>query len=121
MHPTGAVLKMDGTTQVDVRAIQTYAYPKLNSVNDFVSYFPVKISKMDEISDYVERNPGCFEAKIYLSNYLRHLPLDWPLLVGVWEFEHGWEPLIDTRMPFGLHDARSLLLVLCSCHVCSCS
>ena len=63
---------------------------------------------MDEVADYVERNPGCFAAKIDLSNYFRHLPidpLDWPLLVGVWEFEHGWEPLIDTRMPFGLRHA----------------
>jgi hypothetical protein len=108
MHPMGAVPKMDGTTQVGVRVIQNYAYPKLNSVNDFVSYFPVKFSKMDEVADYVERNPDCFAAKIDLSNYFRHLPidpLDWPLLVGVWEFEHGWEPLIDTRMPFGLRHA----------------
>ena len=41
-----------------------------------------------------------------LSNYyFRHLlidPLDWPLLVGVWEFEHGSEALIDKRIPFGL-------------------
>jgi len=108
MHPMGAVPKMDGTTQVGVRVIQNYAYPKLNSVNDFVSYFPVKFSKMDEVADYVERNPGWFAAKFDSSNYFRHLPidpLDWPLLVGVWEFEHGWEPLIDTRMPFGLRHA----------------
>ena len=71
MHPMGDVPKMDGTTEVGVRVIQNYAYPKLNSVNDFVSYFPVKISKMDEVADYVERNPGCFAAK---NRFIELLP-----------------------------------------------
>ena len=88
--------------------IQNYAYPRLNAVNDFVSYFPQKFSKMDEVADYVDRNPGCFAAKIDLSSYFRHLPIDpidWPLLVAVWDFGQGYEPIIDTRMPFGLRHA----------------
>ena len=76
VHPMGAVPKMDGTTQVGVRVIQNHAYPKINSVNDFVSYFPVKFSKMDEVADSVEHNPCCFAAKIDLSNYSRFLPID---------------------------------------------
>ena len=85
MHRMGAVPKMDGTTQLGVRVIQNYTYPKLGSMNDFVRYFPVKLSKMEEVADYVERNQGCFIANIDLSNYFRHPPIDprdWPLLVG---------------------------------------
>lgn len=76
MHPMGGVPEMDGTTQAGVRVIQVYAYPKLNSVNEFVSSLPVMFSKMDEVVDYVERNMRCCAAKIDPSNFFRHPPFD---------------------------------------------
>ena len=52
--------------------------------------------------------PIVLAAKINFPSYFRHLPIDpfdWPLLVSVWDFGEGMEPLIDTRMPFGLRHA----------------
>ena len=104
----GAVPKMEGTRQVGIRVIQDFSFPRHNAVNERIDYYPVKFSKLDEVAHYVAKHPGCYAAKIDLSSYFRHLPvdpLDWPLLVTVWEFEQGYEPVIDTRMPFGLRHA----------------
>jgi hypothetical protein len=108
VHPMGAVPKMDGTTQVGVRVIQDYSYPPDNSVNDFIDYLPVRYDKVDQAVAFMHKHAGCFAAKIDLSGYFRHIPVDpddWPLLVAMWDFGNGPVPLIDTRMPFGLRHA----------------
>jgi hypothetical protein len=50
-------------------------------------------------------------CRVDISAFFRHVgsdPGDGPLLVIFWDFGDGPEPVVDTRMPFGLRHSPEL-------------
>ena len=97
-HPLGVIPK--GADKV--RIIHDFSAPTGGSINDHIDYVRLGYDKVDAAFSAMRR--GCFLAKIDISAFFRHIPLDpadWELMSFRWDGKL-W---VDTRLNFGQRNA----------------
>ena len=113
VHPLGAVPKFERVQFVDTRPIHEYSYPAGKSVNHHIDYLSVRQDRTDDALAFLHAHPGCFMAKIDIKSFFRVVPLhpaDFRLTVFRYDFGEGrgLEPVVDTRVPFGMRHAPEI-------------
>ena len=98
IHPLGLIPKGEDK----VRIIHDFSAPAGGSLNDKIDYVRLGYDKVDAAFAALRR--GCYMAKIDISAFFRHIPLDpadWELMAFRWD----GEVLVDTRLNFGQRNA----------------
>lgn len=98
-HSVGVLPKAPGK----VRVIHDFSSPSGSSLNDRIDYVKLSYDKVD--AAFRAMRPGCWLAKIDITAFFRHIPLDpadWGLTCFRWD---GLGKVVDTRVNFGQRNA----------------
>ena len=98
VHPLGCVPK--GTDAV--RIIHDFSSPAADCVNDHIDYVRIGFDRVD--AAFAVLAPRSFMAKIDISAFFRHIPVD-PADWGLLSFRWRGRWYVDTRVNFGVRNA----------------
>lgn len=105
VHALGAIPKTVPPVS-EVRIIHDHSRPAGLSLNDHITYVHLEWASIDDAFDLM--TPGCYMAKVDISEYYRHFwvdPSDWNKQAFSWDLGEGPVELWDAYLQFGLRHA----------------
>jgi hypothetical protein len=104
VHALGAIPKTDPPV-TDIRMIHNHSRPRGSSINDTITHVAMSWATIDDAFDLM--TPGCFMAKVDISENYRHFlvdPADWDKQAFRWDLvgQGAVQEFWDAYFQFGL-------------------
>ena len=99
LHPLGLIPKPSART---VRIIHDFSSPAWDCINAHIDYLRTGYERVD--AAFAALRPRSFMAKIDISAFFRHIPMD-PADWGLLAFRWDGKVFVDTRLNFGSRNA----------------